>query len=113
MIELDSLSVDPLKAYALSLEITHNNQYQYNDIWLLIDFFNLSDSLHNRRKMHILLADSFHRWRGSGVGGLHQLSVAYKDALLLDTAKLYQIEIRQLMCDNPLIGIEKIGVKIK
>lgn len=110
--ELDSLPVNPKKSYDISLEIVHNNRYRYNDLWLATEFVNLTDSLHTRQTMHIRLADSLEQWRGSGVGGLRQLSVSYLNNRFLDSTKSYRISVRQMMRDNSLKGIEKIGVKI-
>lgn len=111
MFNMDSLSVDPAKRYDISIEISSNNAYRYQDVWFFISH-TLTDSVLQHDTVHCYLADSYGKWLGSGVGGLNQLSFPHLTSVQLDTARNYQLRIRQGMSDNPLTGIEKIGIKV-
>lgn len=108
---LDSLPFVPNQPYDISLEITNNNLYPYQNIWLLVEH-NLRDSLMQRDTLEIKLTNRHDKWLGNGVGGLHQLSASYIDAIQLDSAKQYRIRVKQVMENQTLNGIEKVGFKI-
>lgn len=110
-IPLDSLRINPLKKYTASIELTHNNQYPYQNLWLIVST-NFRDTLMVCDTMDIRLTDKNGRWIGNGTGGLHQLSVPYKASLTLDSTRNYTVCIRHFMSDEILMGVEKIGLKI-
>ncbi|BBD45175.1 Hypothetical protein PEIBARAKI_5168 [Petrimonas sp. IBARAKI] len=109
---IDSLSVDPDKRYDIVLEIVNNNRYPYQNIWLLVQQ-NITDTTFVGDTVEITLADPQGKWLGKGTAGLYQLSVPYKTSVALDSARAYLIRIRQVMKDNPIKGIEKVGVLVK
>lgn len=109
---IDSLAFTPSREYDISIEIANNNSYPYQNLWLYLEH-NFSDSVFRRDSLQLTLADAHGRPKGSGVGGLYQLSVPYKTQVFRDSVYAYEFRIRQAMTDDPLIGIEKIGVKIQ
>jgi len=106
-----SMDVSPSKYCDVSVEITSNGAYPYQNIWLFIEQ-NLQDSLMHTDSLEIQLADSNRKWLGSKVGELCQLSIPYIRSVQLDSAKSYRLQIRQGMSDEKLKGIEKNGIKI-
>jgi gliding motility-associated lipoprotein GldH len=109
---IDSLFVDPYKRYDVELEIVNNNQYPYRNIWLLVQQ-NMTDTAFVSDTVEITLADPQGKWLGKGSAGLYQLSVPYKTSVTLDSMRAYLVRIRQVMKDNPIKGIEKVGVLVK
>ncbi len=95
----------------LSFEITSNNRYPYRDLWMLVEQ-NISDTLFRADTLQILLADEKGQFLGSSAGGLHQLTVPYIRVMVDEPIRPYQVRIRHLMADDPLQGIEKVGVKV-
>jgi gliding motility-associated lipoprotein GldH len=73
---------------------------------------NLIDTIYRCDTLHFRLTDDYGKWLGSGTGGLHQISLPYKSDIPLDTSRLYILQIKQIMKDDPLIGVEKVGIKI-
>lgn len=108
---MDSLHFNPARQYDVTLELANNNGYAYRNCWLSIRH-NLTDTVFQTDSLQVVITDEFGKPAGSGVGGLRQLSVPYLSSLMLDTSRVYEIHIRQAMRDNPLPGIEKVGVKI-
>lgn len=109
---MDSLKIRGGATYDVTIEISSGYLYPYRNLWLQIDH-NLADSLFRSDTLQYRLANENGQWLGSGVGGLNQLSLPYLSSLPLDTAQHYWLSIRQMMSDDPLIGIEKVGVKVK
>jgi len=95
----------------LSFEITSNNRYPYRDLWMLVEQ-NISDTLFRADTLQLLLADEKGKFLGSSAGGLHQLTVPYILVMVDEPIRPYQVRIRHLMADDPLQGIEKVGVKV-
>ncbi|MEN6588900.1 MAG: gliding motility lipoprotein GldH [Proteiniphilum sp.] len=108
---MDSVALHPAKRYDVTIEITTNRAYPYRDLWVQINQ-NLTDTLFRSDTLHYRLADDYGRWLGSGAGGLNQLSLPYLSSVPLVTTCPYAVHIRQTMTDDPLAGIEKVGVKV-
>lgn len=109
---LDSLPVDPQLQYDVILGIVNSNQYPYRNLWLRISQ-NFNDTVFVNDTIEIKLADENGKWIGSGSAGLYQFTVPYKNGIRLDSTRSYSIHIRQVMKDNPLKGIDKVGVMVK
>jgi gliding motility-associated lipoprotein GldH len=111
-IQFDSLRLNPPDSYQVDIEIMHNKSYPYQDLWLLIGN-NLQDSILQYDTLKCRVCDQYGKWLSSGGSGMHQLSVSYKKNLRAkDSVNTYRFFIRQFMKDDPLLGIERIGVKI-
>ncbi len=112
-------SVAPLvaqqgKLYDISIELTTNQRYPYQDLWLRVEQSSTGTIFHDDT-LHIVVADENGKWLGGGVGGLYQLSVPYMNkvkSLATDSLAGYQIKIGHQMYDNPLPGVEKVGVRL-
>ncbi len=109
---MDSLPVDPDTRYDIVLEIVNNNRYPYQNLWLLVQQ-NIADTSFVSDTVEITLADPQGKWLGKGSAGLYQLSVPYKTSISVDSTRAYLVRIRQAMKDNPLKGIEKVGLLVK
>lgn len=112
---MDSALLFPQKTYDLTIELTTNRSYPYKDLWVTVDH-NLMDTLFHRDTLHVRLANEQGVWLGSGTGGLHQLSIPYLNGVRpspRDSITGYSLQIQQMMHDNPLRGIEKVGLTVK
>lgn len=89
------------KAYELQLGIRHKDSYPYRDLWLTV----------NQDTVHFYLADSIGHWLGSGIGELRQLTNLIPFKPKQDTIK--EIRIVHIMQDNPLTGIQNLGISIQ
>lgn len=112
-------AIDPSKSYTYTseIEIVHNNTYPYGNLQIIAGYYNAYDSLMHYDTLNCILEDnSTGSWIGSGVGGLFQLTVPLVNNLIpviSDSSLTLQFSVRHSMQDNPLKGIEKVGVKIK
>ncbi len=108
---VDSVETVPGKHYNISVELMHNKQYPYQNLWLIVsDNFPLGASADT---LEVSLCADNGTWLGSGTAGLLQLSVPYKEYIatdsLLDSCR---VNIRHYMRDESLNGIERVGVRI-
>ena len=108
---MDSLDTRAGVAYDVTIEISSGHIYPYRNIWLQINH-NLTDTLLRSDTVQYRLADDHGKWLGSGAGGLNQLSLPFLTSIPLDTAHHYRLAIAQVMNDDPLTGIEKVGLKV-
>lgn len=111
LFDIDSTTMDAFRQYNISIELSHNGQYPYQNLWLFVKQ-NLQDSTFITDTIEIELADIYGKWNGNGSGGIYQLSVPYKKSIAIHPEKRCSIFIRQGMRDEPIKGIEKVGVKI-
>lgn len=108
---IDSLISTAGHGYDVTVELTTNHSYPYRDLWLQIDQ-DLTDSLVRTDTLRCLLADEHGRWLGSGTGGLSQLSLYYRSFIPRDSVYHYRLTIHQIMEDEILRGVEKVGIKV-
>lgn len=110
---IDSLTPSLGIGFDVTIELTTNHSYPYRNLLLEIDQ-NLTDPIIRTDTLRFLLADEHGRWLGSGAGGLNQLSLPYRSFVPAprDSMHQYRLIIRQAMEDNPLRGVEKVGVKL-
>src|SRR5690554_1068971 len=103
------------KQYSFTIELSSNRSYPYRDLWLDVGH-NLTDTLFHVDTLRVMLMDEQGKWMGSGVGGLNQFSVPYLlnlSPVARDSVTGYTIWIKQVMGDNPLHGVEKVGLKVE
>lgn len=109
---IDSLSVIPNVPYDITIVLVNNSDYPYQNLWLYIqDDFRSRDFLSNEKEYEV--ADKLGKWHGSGFGSTYQLPLPYKKNITFPERRNYQLKIVHGMRDEPLPGIEKVGLKIE
>lgn len=109
---IDSLNTTLSSQYQVTVELTTNRSYPYSDLSLLVDQVRMDTVVHTDT-FNIQLADEYGKWLGSGIGGLHQLSLPYQSFDTRDSVyRNTTLTLRHGMRENQLKGIEKVGVKI-
>ena len=86
----------------LEIGIRHKDSYKYRDIWLII----------NTDTVHLYLSDSIGNWKGNGIGDTRQWSAPIH-LNSFDQDSIKELRIMHIMQDNPLKGIEHVGIRIK
>ena len=89
-------------SFQYEIGIRHEDSYKYRDIWLTV----------NRDTVHLYLADSIGNWKGNGIGKMRQQ--VYPVHLQSFTGdSISEFRITHIMQDNPLRGIQHIGIRVK
>lgn len=99
---------DSTLTYSLMLTIRHENSYRYRNLALVIDMV-ASDSVVNRKKVNMSLADEYGNWKGGGFGALYQDTLRIAD--VIDPGDARSVVVWQTMagCDT-LHGIIDAGL---
>ncbi len=100
------------KAYNLNIELRHNNDYPYQNIYFFVSTI-YKDTILSTDTIQYLLADDFGKWNGSGYNALYQQSLLYKGNYIFPDTGDYRINIRQAMRDFVLLGVEDVGFRIE
>ncbi len=108
---MDSIKFNPIALHDFSIELTTADVYPFKDIWLQVEH-NLNDSIFLYDTLYTRLAGDYGEWLGGGTAGLYQLSLPYKSSVVLDTSNIYMLHISHLMLEDPLYGVERIGLKV-
>lgn len=109
--DIDSTFIEPNINYEMTIELANNSDYPYQNIWLYFQD-NFSGNNFKYAELQYELADPMGRWYGSGFGSLYQVSLNYKENFSFPEKKNYQLKIVQGMRDEPLFGIEKVGIRL-
>lgn len=109
---IDSSMIELNKPYQITFELASNVKYPYQNLWLYVQD-NFEDSIQSKAySVHYMIADDFGNWYGSGFGSIYQLSLSYKKEVIFREKRNYQVKVEHGMRDEPLKGIEKLGLKI-
>ncbi len=111
MFSPDSLQVSPNERYDIYLEVLHNKGFGYQNLWLFVTP-DANDSLSVQDTLQVQIADRFGKWHGVGAGGLVQVDTLLLKGVTFAPQRKYVLQIVQGMRDEPLSGIEKVGVKV-
>lgn len=112
MFKVDSVLFETNIPYTLSIEVTNNVNYPYRNIWFFIQANIDSDSIYTEQSKEFQLADIEGKWLGSGFGSLFQSSFLVFDNISFSEKRNYYIKVEHGMRDEPLAGIEKVGIKL-
>lgn len=110
--EIDTALITLNEPYALSIEMSNNPKYPYKNIWISAQHNFKSDSIFSELEKEFQLADESGKWKGDGFGILYQSSFILEENVIFRDKRNHIIKIKHEMKDNPLIGIEKIGIKL-
>lgn len=110
--EIDSFTLNRDMAYDISLEVTNNVGYPYQNLWLVMEYV-VNDSVTIQKEREFILTTKDGVWIGEGFGSLFQSSHRVESAYRFRDIDNLSIYIRHGMTDSVLNGIERVGIKIK
>ncbi|HAQ20646.1 MAG TPA: gliding motility lipoprotein GldH [Prolixibacteraceae bacterium] len=103
---------DTIKNNNLYLNIRNKGTYAYSNLWLFLTIGS-PDGAIRTDTVEFTLAEPSGKWKGSGVGGLHDNHILYKKSVYFPHKGNYTFSIKQGMRDNVLEGIRDIGIRIE
>jgi gliding motility-associated lipoprotein GldH len=109
--DIDSTLFEVNKPYNLAIEMTNSVGYPYQNIWFFVRINIDNDSIFTNTSKEFRLADEFGKWTGSGFGSLYQSSLPL-GLITFREKRNYRITLGHGMRDEPLKGVDKVGVKI-
>lgn len=110
---------DSLKAYDLFINIRNNNEYDYNNLFLIAEMrFPHGKVVTDTLEYEMASPDG--EWLGKGFGDIKESRLWYKEAVRFDEPGKYTFRIRQAMRKNGqvegvqnLTGITHVGFRIE
>lgn len=109
---IDSTLFEVDALYDIDIELTHNTNYPYQNIWYNVSHNLANDSIFSNEQRQYYLSAEDGMWLGDGFGSLYHLSIPFKQQIIFSEKRDYVFHISQTMRDNPLSGIEKVGIRV-
>ncbi|MBA4410743.1 MAG: gliding motility lipoprotein GldH [Bacteroidota bacterium] len=103
---------DTIKNNNLYVNIRNKGTYAYSNLWLFLTIGSPDGALRTDT-VEFTLAEPSGKWKGSGVGGLHDNHILYKKSVYFPHKGNYTFSIKQGMRDNVLEGIRDVGIRIE
>ncbi len=103
---------DTFKCNNLYVNIRNKGTYPYSNLWLFLTVGS-PDGTQRTDTVEFTLAEPSGRWKGSGIGGLHDNQFPYKSSVFFPRKGDYTFSIKQGMRDKVLQGIRDIGVRVE
>lgn len=110
--DIDSTVFEIGKPYTITINLSHNADYPYRNIWFFV-YDDIENTSFEYIQKQFYIADEFGKWYGAGFGALYQIEILYKGAVVFCEKRNYRLKILHGMRDEPLEGIEKVGIKIE
>ena len=101
---------DSVSAYNSYLFFRNNINYEYQNIYFLIETMHLGQRI-NLDTVEYVIADKFGRWKGRGIGQTKDNYFILNEDVVFNKGD-YDIIIRHGMRKDLLIGANKLGFKI-
>ncbi len=103
---------DTMKNHNLFVNIRNKGNYPYSNIYLFLSIVS-PDGTNHIDTVEFTLADPSGKWRGKGIGGLHDNQIPYKNKVYFPRQGDYKFMIKQGMRDNVLQGIRDVGFRVE
>lgn len=103
---------DTTRNHNLYVNIRNKGTYGYSNLWLFLSIGS-PDGKTVTDTVEFSLAEPNGRWKGSGIGDLHDNQILYKKSVFFPKTGKYTFSIKQGMRDNVLQGIRDIGLRIE
>jgi gliding motility-associated lipoprotein GldH len=107
---------DTTSRYSTYFVVRHTDAYPYSNIWMWVYTKKPGDSVFNRMRVNIQLAESSGHWLGRGMGEIWE---QYMPVTLGNNEKIftrpgtYEVKFEQNMRVNPLPEILHIGLRVE
>lgn len=103
---------DTTRNHNMYVNIRNKGTYPYSNLWLFLSIGS-PDGKMLTDTVEFSLAEPSGRWKGSGIGDLHDNQILYKSSVYFPHKGKYTFQIKQGMRDNVLLGIRDIGLRIE
>ena len=103
---------DTVGACDLYINVRNNVDYKYMELWLFVDSRSPEGTV-QRDTVKVMLADHRGKWTGNGLGSKYDNRIVFHKNVRFPVSGVYVFEYEQAMRDEPLIGIEDVGLRIE
>ncbi|NOX47296.1 MAG: gliding motility lipoprotein GldH [Chlorobi bacterium] len=103
---------DTLNAFNFLINIRHNTDYRYSNIFLFLDT-QYPDGNHSHDTLECLLAAPDGKWFGKGNGKIKENRILLKRNVFFPRKGTYEFKFEQAMRTDELGGMEDFGIRIE
>ncbi|MDR0814780.1 MAG: gliding motility lipoprotein GldH [Bacteroidales bacterium] len=94
------------------INVRNTNRYKWMELWLFVNVHTPSGVL-QRDTVKIGIADERGKWLGNGLGSKFDNSLLWQRNVRFPETGVYTFEYEQGMRDEPLLGVDDIGLRIE
>lgn len=102
--------------YNLYFLIRHTEAYPYSNIWLMIHTKAPGDTVFERTRIEIPLAEPSGKWLGRGMGEIweQRMPISHEgDSVMLRKQGTWEIKVSHSMRIDPLPEVLEVGLKVE
>ncbi|TAF46158.1 MAG: gliding motility lipoprotein GldH [Sphingobacteriales bacterium] len=104
--------IDIHKKYNILINLRHTDDYRYSNIWFKISI--IQPNKHKKtERIAFSIASPDGTWLGNTSGSLFTYQLPYKLNYNFAAKGKYTIVVEQNMRDNPLNGINDVGIRVE
>lgn len=103
---------DATAPYNIYVNVRNNSDYKYMELWLFVNIHTPNETS-QRDTLRIMLADHRGKWLGNGLGDKFDTRYYLRKNIRFATVGKYIIEYEQATRDEPLIGIDDVGLRVE
>lgn len=103
---------DTTSEHTVYFNIRHTGVYKYSNLFVLFTVQGPKAKPETQR-LEFKLAEADGKWLGSGLGDIYSNQIKIMDNVKFPRKGVYSFSIEQNMRDNPLLGVEDIGVRVE
>jgi gliding motility-associated lipoprotein GldH len=103
---------DTVAEHNVYFNIRHTGNYKYSNLFILFTIQGPKAKAETQR-LEFKLAEADGKWLGSGLGDIYSNQIKVMEKIKFPRKGVYSFTIEQNMRDNPLVGIEDIGVRVE
>ena len=107
-----TFNVDKIDSkYDISLFLRNSLDYSYRNIYMFVEILHLNNIIRTDTVQYTI-TDKYGRWHGKGIGDTRDNYFLLENNMNFSQAGSYSFNIIHGMRTNPLIGCNRIGLKI-
>lgn len=103
---------DTVSEHNVYFNVRHTGLYKYSNLFILFTIQGPKAKAETQR-LEFKLAEADGKWLGSGLGDIYSNQIKVMEKIKFPRKGVYSFTIEQNMRDNPLVGIEDIGVRVE
>jgi len=103
---------DNKKKYNIFLNLRHTDEYKYANIWFKVSII-APNKIKKTNRIEFSIASADGAWLGNTTGSLYTYQLPYKLNYTFPSNGKYTIVVEQNMRDNPLLGINDVGIRVE
>lgn len=103
---------DTVSSHTIYFNIRHTGIYKYSNLFVLYTIQGPKAKPETQR-LEFKLAELDGKWLGSGLGDVYANQIKIMENVKFPRKGVYSFTIEQNMRDNPLTGIEDVGIRIE